>query len=189
MSLIYIIGISLSLAMDAFSVAVVTGITLTKINWRHIFRLSWHFGLFQALMPALGWLLGLSFKAYIESYDHWIAFILLCTVGLKMIIESFKKSENKKITDPTRGKTLVMLSVATSIDAFAVGLSFSLLNIPIILPCLMIGLITLMLTALGIYIGKSLRNIHIISRLAELTGGIILILIGLKILMDHGVFS
>ena len=124
MDFITLVGTAFALAMDAFAVSVASGITLKNITFRQTFRLSWHFGIFQALMPIIGWSAGISIRSYIEHFDHWIAFGLLLIVGGNMIREAFHNEEEKKQKkDPTKGTTLVMLSVATSIDALAVGLS------------------------------------------------------------------
>jgi putative Mn2+ efflux pump MntP len=185
---IELISISIALAMDAFAVAIATGVALKTVSSRQAFRLAWHFGLFQALMPIVGWYLGSVVRSEIEAYDHWIAFALLGGIGFKMIYESFGKDEDSQ-GDPTRGMTLVVLSIATSIDALAVGLSLSMLGLSIWWPALIIGIIALLFTALGLYLGKSVSKASSISGYAELFGGIVLIGIGIKILWEHGVFT
>jgi len=125
--LLTILFIAVALAMDVFAVSVVAGVTLKRIDIRQIFRMSWHFGFFQAMMPVIGWTAGLTVRSYIEKYDHWIAFILLAAVGLHMIRESFKgEDEIDRRKDPTKGIVLIILAVATSIDALAVGFTFSI---------------------------------------------------------------
>ena len=184
-----LLGIAFALAMDAFAVSVASGITLKTITPRHIFRLSWHFGFFQALMPIVGWSAGLTVRSYIEQYDHWVAFGLLLFVGGNMLREAFsQKQEDSKTNDPTRGKTLVILSVATSIDALAVGLSFSMLKISIWFPAFVIGIVAAVFTAVGIQIGRKIVKSSYLCSYAEALGGIVLIGIGLNILREHGVF-
>ena len=178
--------IALALAVDAFAVAVAAGVSLPRVTWRHTFRLAWHFGLFQAGMCLLGWLGGLSFRYLIEQFDHWLAFGLLSLVGLRMIIEALRSPhENSERKDPSRGASLVMLSVATSIDALAVGLSFSILKVAAWTPSLIIGLVAASMTILGLYLGKMAGTASRMGERAEIAGGIVLIAIGVKILADH----
>jgi len=185
--LVNIIAIAVALAMDAFAVSIAAGVTLQDVGFRRTFRLSWHFGLFQAMMPVIGWSAGLSIRIYIESYDHWVAFGLLTFVGVNMIREALKHdSDKEKKKDPTRGLTLVILSVATSIDALAVGLSIAVLNISIWTPALIIGLVAGMFTIVGLQIGKRIGSAARLSRYADIIGGIVLLAIGLKILHEHG---
>jgi putative Mn2+ efflux pump MntP len=140
--LLNISAIAVALAMDAFAVAIAAGVMLKKISFRQNFRLAWHFGLFQAIMPVLGWSAGLSIRDGIADYDHWVAFGLLAFVAQGMLRGAFKKETNEnERKDPTRGLTMVMLSVATSIDALAVGLSLSMISISIWTPALIIGLV------------------------------------------------
>src|SRR5450759_3236791 len=129
MDTITLFGIAVALAMDAFAVALATGLALSIMNGRHLFRLGFHFGLFQAMMPVIGWLAGMTIQAWIAAYAHWVAFFLLAFVGTKMIYEAFADhGEEDLIRDPTRGWSLIILSVATSIDALAVGLTLAILN-------------------------------------------------------------
>jgi len=180
-----IIIIAIGLAMDAFAVAIGSGVVIGKITGRQIFRLGFHFGLFQAFMPVLGWLAGRSIQSYIERWDHWIAFILLVIIGGKAIYSAIKRddSEHSMESDPSRGMSLVMLSVATSIDALAVGLSFAVLAMDIWYPCLIIGVITAALTVLGMFLGSRLGARF--GRKMEIVGGLVLIFIGFKILIEH----
>ncbi len=181
--------IALALAVDAFAVALATGVSLPRVSPRHTFRLSWHFGLFQGGMAVIGWASGLTFRARIEAFDHWLAFILLFLVGARMIHEAWNNGDEKKaLTDPTRGWSLVMLSVATSIDALAVGLSFAIIQADILLPALVIGIVASLLTALGLHLGKMVRHAERLGTTVEICGGLVLIGIGIKILFDHGVF-
>ena len=147
-------------------------------------RVSIAFGLFQALMPVLGWLLGLTIAELIAAYDHWIAFALLAIVGGRMIWQSFgKKEDNSENTDISKGFLLLVLSVATSIDALAVGLTFAVIEISILPASLLIGIVAFISTALGFSLGKKIG--HLVGKRAEAIGGIILIGIGIKILLSH----
>ncbi len=183
-----ILLLAVALAMDAFAVAVAAGFQLRELNGRHIFRLSWHFGLFQALMPVIGWLSGKAVVSRIEAYDHWAAFILLCWIGANMIRESFDTHTSTPPKDPTRGKRLVLLSVATSMDALAVGFSLAALKVSIVLPVAVIGVVALAFTWAGLVLGNRILSSGKIGKQAELMGGGILILIGVKILHEHNVF-
>jgi manganese efflux pump family protein len=190
MDFITLMGTAIALAMDAFAVAVASGVSLKAVSPRQTFRLAWHFGLFQALMPILGWSGGLTVRSLIEHYDHWVAFVLLALVGGHMIWEALEKEkELQPKNDPTKGLRLVMLSVATSIDALAIGLSLSLLKISIWLPALVIGLVATVATAAGLHLGKKAGSSSHLSSYAEVTGGLVLIAIGLKVLYEHGVFA
>jgi len=182
-----LIGIAMALAMDAFAVALGAGLTLSPLSGRHLFRLGFHFGLFQALMPILGWLAGMTVQHWIAAYDHWIAFGLLGFVGGKMIWEAFKEEEGEDATDPTRGLTLVMLSIATSIDALAVGLSLAMLGISIWVPSLVIGLVAGAFTVAGMLLGRRLGAMW--GRGVEVFGGLVLCGIGIKILLEHTVLG
>lgn len=187
MHFVNISAIAVALAMDAFAVSIATGVSLKDVSFRQTFRLSWHFGLFQALMPIIGWRVGLSIHTRIESYDHWVAFSLLSFVGINMIRKTFQhdKYEGQK-KDPTKGMTLVMLSVATSIDALAVGLSISMLNVSIWTTALIIGIVAGIFTIIGLQIGKRIGSVVRLSLYTETIGGIVLLAIGLNILHEHG---
>ncbi len=187
MHFVNISAIAVALAMDAFAVSIATGVSLKDVSFRQTFRLSWHFGLFQALMPIIGWRAGLSIHTRIESYDHWVAFSLLSFVGINMIRKTFQqdKYEGQK-KDPTKGLTLVVLSVATSIDALAVGLSISMLNVSIWTPALVIGIVAGIFTIIGLQIGKRIGSVMRLSLYTEAIGGIVLLAIGLNILHEHG---
>jgi manganese efflux pump family protein len=175
--------IAVALGMDAFSVAIGVGATGGDVSWRRRLRLSFHFGLFQFLMPVAGWAAGRTVSGFISEYDHWIAFLLLAYVGGKMIWESFHEKEKGELSDPTRGWTLLMLSVATSIDALAVGFSLALLKVSIWYPSLIIGVVAFVMTVVGISFGEKLGKIF--GKRVEAAGGLILIAIGLKILYEH----
>jgi putative Mn2+ efflux pump MntP len=183
MSTLTLIGIALGLAMDAFAVAIGAGLQLCGATPRQVFRLAWHFGLFQALMPIIGWLAGRTVSEYIEPVDHWIAFGLLAFIGGKMIYEAFQHDEEAEACDPTKGWRMVMLSVATSIDALAVGLSLALLGTSIWWPALVIGVVAGVMTIIGMELGK--RFGALLGRRMEVVGGLILIGIGVKILVEH----
>jgi len=182
-----VLGIAVALAMDALAVALAAGVSLKTVSFRQTFRLAWHFGLFQALMPVIGWGGGLTVRSYIEQYDHWIAFGLLALVGGNMLKEAFEKNDGQhRHRDPTRGLTMVMLATATSIDALAVGLSLSMLNVSIWMPAAVIGVVALVFTAAGMHIGRLISSAPRFSNYAEAGGGIVLFVIGFKILHDHG---
>ncbi|MFC1515866.1 manganese efflux pump MntP family protein [Thermodesulfobacteriota bacterium] len=187
MQFINISAIAVALAMDAFAVSIATGVILKDVSFRQTFRLSWHFGLFQAMMPVIGWAAGLSVRVYIEQFDHWVAFGLLAFVGGNMIRGAFQNDEDdKEPKDPTRGMTLVMLSVATSIDALAVGLSLSILNVSIWAPALVIGIVAGTFTIIGLQIGRRIGSLTRLRHYVEAMGGIVLVVIGIKILHEHG---
>lgn len=183
MELISIIGIAVGLAMDAFSVCIASGMVIEKVTFRHYFRLSFHFGLFQFFMPIIGYFAGIYIEKWVSSYDHWIAMALLSIVGLKMIKESFSAEENEIIKDPSRGWSLVILAVATSIDALAVGLSIGLLGKPILFPSAIIGITCAFFSIFGIAIGK--RAGAFLGKKVEFIGGLILVAIGIKIVFEH----
>jgi putative Mn2+ efflux pump MntP len=171
--------------MDAFAVSLGLGLSLKPATGSQTFRLAFHFGLFQFLMPVAGWAAGETLIRHIEKYDHWVACALLLGVGGKMIFESLRpeKESGTKRSDPTKGVSLLVLSVATSLDALAVGLSLAALHVAIIFPAVVIGVVAFAMTVLGMKIGPALGKV--IGRRAELLGGIILILIGIKILANH----
>jgi putative Mn2+ efflux pump MntP len=178
-----LILIAVGLSMDAFAVAVACSISLQRVSKRQIFRFGFHFGLFQALMPVIGWNLGRVAVEFVAAWDHWLAFGLLVFVGGKAIYEAIwgDEEDEKKNADPTRGWSLVMLSFATSIDALAVGLSLAMLGEAIYQPALVIGLITGTLTTIGMLLGSRVGARF--GKGMEILGGVILIGIGLKILL------
>lgn len=190
MTLPNIILIAIALAMDALAVSIAVGMKLKKTGFRQVFRLSWHFGLFQALMPVIGWAAGRSLFPYIEKFDHWVAFGLLFLVGANMIKEalSLEDTSDETPSDPTKGLSLVVLSIATSIDALAVGFSISMVNTSIFFPAAVIGIVAGTFTIFGMYAGRTIGTMPKISTWAEIGGGIVLWLIGINILFDHGVF-
>jgi putative Mn2+ efflux pump MntP len=186
MKLINIIAIAVALSMDAFAVSVTTGAILKQVSARQTFRLSWHFGLFQAMTPVIGWSAGLSVRTLIESYDHWVAFGLLAFVGTHMIREALRpRIPDETEKDPTKGITLIMLSVATSIDALAIGFGLSMLNLNIWISAVIIGLVAGLVTMVGIHLGEKLGYVSLLSRCSGVVGGIILLAIGVNILREH----
>ena len=189
--MIAILLIGVSLSMDALAISIANGVTLKPFRLRDAMWMGLYFGFFQFLMPVIGWALGLTVRGFIESWDHWIAFALLAWIGGNMIRGGGDDSEDGEScsVDPTKGRKLLILAVATSIDALAVGLSFSLLNINVWGPSTLIGVVCAVITALGLLAGKGLAHADIFGRRAELVGGCVLIGIGLKILYEHGVLS
>lgn len=176
-------GLAFGLAMDALAVAIAVGLTLGEVTGRQTFRLAFHFGLFQFLMPLLGWAAGTGLTHWIAHYDHWLAFLVLAYVGGRMIWEARKPKEIRFPSDPTRGWMLVTLSVATSLDAFAVGLGWGMVEENLWLGAIVIGVVAGLMTMLGLRYGSRLGARW--GRRAETAGGLLLVLIGLKILLEH----
>lgn len=187
MGLLTTLFMGFALAMDAFAVSITKGITLRKINTFISFKIAFFFGAFQAIMPLIGWLLGIKFQSYITAIDHWIALFLLSFIGLKMIFEAYEDNNNPEISvtceNELNNKELIILSIATSIDALAVGISFAFLNVNIFPLCLSIGIITFILCFIGVMVGSFLGQIF--KNYSQIVGGIILILIGINILNKH----
>lgn len=185
MGLIELLFISVALSMDAFAVAVCKGLNMKKVDYKQTVIIAGFFGGFQGLMPLIGWALGKQFEQYIVKFDHWIAFILLGAIGIQMILETFNHEEEACISESNLDiKELFMLAIATSIDALAIGITFALIpDTNIVLSVLLIGIITFILSLLGVIIGNKF-GVRYKSK-AELAGGIILILIGVKILLEH----
>ena len=175
--------IAIGLAMDCFAVSLCIGTGSMEKTKRNIFRIAFHFGLFQGGMTFLGWLAGGTIVNLISRYDHWIAFVLLAWVGIHMILEGVSKKEEEVAGNPSKGASLIMLSVATSIDALAVGLSLALVDGSILFSSLVIGITSLVLSILGLYIGGRLGKKF--GKRMELLGGIILIGIGLRVFLSH----
>ena len=180
---LFLIGVGLS--ADAFSVSVCKGLNMRKLNLGHAYIIALFFGGFQALMPLIGYLLGTSFSEYIEAFDHWIAFVLLAFIGGKMVIEAVKEKddEDEEKTDVLKMGELTVLAVATSIDALAVGITFAFLKVNIFFSILIIGVTTFGLSLGGVILGNRFGAKY--KNKAEIAGGVILILIGLKILLEH----
>lgn len=186
MELITIIVIAIGLAMDAFVVSIVSGSAYKQLHVKHALRMALFFGAFQAFMPLIGSLAGLGLKDYIADYDHWVAFALLAAVGGKMIYESFKIKSIEDNPDPSNIFVLLVLSIATSIDALAIGITLSLIISSVTLAVIIIGLITFALSYAGVLIGKEFG--HFFENRIEALGGLVLIGIGIKILCEHLLF-
>ncbi len=181
--------LALALAMDAFAVSISTGLKM-RCTRADVFRMSFMFGLFQFLMPVIGWFLGLSVRSYIEAYDHWVAFILLAFIGGRMVLESLRGKEDGQCSNPTRGLTLLLLAIATSLDAMAVGISMAMLKVDIWWAATVIGLVCFVVSAFGMRIGLFIKGAgEKLGQKANIIGGLVLIAIGLKILYEHGVFG
>jgi len=178
-----IILIALGLSMDAFAVSISSGLAIKNLKINNAFIIAASFGLFQAVMPLLGWIAGLSLRYLITEIDHWVAFILLSFIGCKMIYESFRLDPSRKKIDPTNLYVLLILSIATSIDALVVGISFAFIKIFIITTIIIIGTVTFLLSFVGVYVGNRFGNFS--EKKIEALGGLILIGIGIKILFDH----
>ena len=182
MGCLEIILISIGLAMDAFAVSVCKGVQIKKLDYNKMIIVGLYFGSFQAIMPTIGYLLGTTFDDLVTQIDHWIAFVLLSFIGLKMIKETLKKEESN-INEKLDLKTMLVLAIATSIDALAVGITFAFLNVNLILSILIIGIITFLISIIGVKIGNKFGNKY--EKKAEFVGGLILILLGFKILLEH----
>ena len=174
--------IALSMAMDAFAVSLGSGVKIGP-GPRPLFRIAFHFGLFQALLPILGWLFGNTIEPLVKGFDHWIAFGLLAFVGIRMIRSGLSKNEEEIVKDPSRGWTMVMLSIAVSIDALAVGLSLAFLGVSIWTPALIIGLVTGALSLIGLRVGNGVGKRF--GKLVEVLGGLVLVGIGVRIVVSH----
>ncbi len=181
MTIAELLLIAVGLSMDAFAVSVCKGLSVPKLSVRHALLTGLYFGGFQFLMPLIGWLLGYRFEALIVSVDHWIAFVLLGLIGGNMVRESFSDAE--KLDDDFGFRTMLLLAIATSIDALAVGVTFAFLTVRILPAAGLIGVVTFVLSAVGVYIGHIFGARYKAG--AERVGGIILILMGIKILLEH----
>ena len=173
---------ALGLAMDAVAVAIASGLSVKVLRWQDALKMALFFGVFQALMPLGGYFVGALFANVLAAYDHWIAFVLLSALGVKMILES-KNAAEEKVASPFRNNKLLILSIATSLDAFAVGISFSLLEISLIETVTIIGVVTFLLCLPAVWFGARLGKS--MAKRAEIFGGLVLILIGSKILIEH----
>lgn len=180
MDFISILFLAIGLAMDAFSVSITKGLVM-KSNVKHFLIIALFFGVFQAIMPIGGWISGIQLQAFVSTFAPWIAFILLSLIGIKMIYESFSDEEDNDGNFSL--KEIFILAIATSIDAFVVGITFAFLNTPILEPVLIIGAVTFIMSFIGIYIGKNVG--HLFENKIEILGGLILIGIGLKILLEN----
>lgn len=183
MALSTLILIAIGLSMDALAVSISSGLSIPDVNRSHGLRIGFSFGLFQAVMPVAGWLAGTTMRVYIERVDHWIAFGLLALVGSRMIYEALTGHDTGKPVNAAEPKMLLLLSLATSIDAMAVGLSFAILHVPLFPAVVIIGFTTFLFSGAGVYLGK--RAAAHTGTYVEILGGLILIGIGLKILFEH----
>ena len=183
MSIIEIALIGVGLAMDAFAVSICKGLAMRRMNYKKAIIIAAFFGVFQALMPALGYVLGTTFANKIAAIDHWIAFILLALIGANMIKEALSSDDDECQDDSLRFGDLIMLSIATSIDALAVGITFAFFNVSLLLSVSMIGIITFIICVIGVKVGNVFGEKY--KSKAELAGGLILIVMGAKILIDH----
>lgn len=174
---------AVGLAMDAFAVSIGAGLAVRSVTPRHVFRIGWHFGLFQFMMPVIGWYAGLKVSGYMADWDHWVACSLLVFIGGKMLYEALRHEQRRVRSDPTRGWMLVALSLATSIDALAVGLSMAFLEVTIWVPAVVAGGVAGGFSAIGILFANKVLGRF--DRLAEVLGGLTLIGIGVRILLDH----
>ena len=177
-----ILIIAFGLALDSFSVSIANGVATKTFKISKALTIALFFGLFQGLMPIFGWLAGEYIADYISAFDHWVAFALLTIIGVKMIYESIRNKPAKFLRAYTL-KVILVLSIATSIDALAVGLSFSFLDVSIFFPAIIIGVITFFLSFFGVYVGGKFGKV--LKNRIEILGGLILIIIGLKILLEH----
>lgn len=177
---ILLLGVGLS--MDAFAVSICKGLSMKKMSWKKAIIIALYFGVFQAIMPIIGYFLGNTFENFVTSFDHWIAFILLALIGGNMIKESFDNEDDKK-NDKVDFKTMIILAVATSIDALAVGITFAFFNVNLLLASFIIGIVTFTISCFGVKIGNRFGDKY--QNKAELMGGVILVLLGTKILLEH----
>lgn len=177
-----ILLIALGLAMDSFSVSIANGLSSKIFDFQKALTMALFFGFFQAVMPLIGWITGLTIAEVISGFDHWVAFGLLCVVGLRMIYEAIHQDSASLITS-FNVRVILILAVATSIDALAVGLSLSLLQVELWIPSIVIGVVTFFLSFLGVFLGGKFGEI--LKNKVEVLGGIILIIIGLRILLEH----
>jgi putative Mn2+ efflux pump MntP len=182
MTLFTLFILAIGLSFDTFAISISSGIARKQIVFWEAFIVASVFAFFQAIMPVIGWLGGLSIKNFIEPIDHWIAFCLLCIIGIKMIIESFEKV-GKKEFNPLNPKVMVVMAIATSIDALAVGVSFAIIEVNMIFAFLIIGFVTFIVAMLGMLFGKKIGDK--LGRRMEIVGGLILVAIGCKIIMEH----
>lgn len=183
MDVLTIFLIAIGLSFDTFAVSVSSGLLKKEIVFFNAVKIAIILAFFQGLMPVVGWMAGLIIKDFVSSIDHWVAFGLLAILGTKMIWESFKPEDAKKDVDPLKIKIIITMAIATSIDALVVGISFSLIDIPIILSIIIIGAVTFIVSMLGILFGK--KTAGALGKKMEILGGVILIGIGLKILIQH----
>lgn len=178
-----LIVLSLGLGMDALAVSICKGLSMKKMNWKKALIIGLYFGGFQAIMPVLGYSLSKGFENFVTSIDHWIAFILLSIIGGKMVKDAFSPENSENCNEDVGFKTMIVLAIATSIDALAVGITFAFLNVNLILAIALIGSITFFLSMIGTKVGNVFGDRY--ENKAELLGGVILIFLGIKILLEH----
>lgn len=183
MEFITVILIAIGLAMDAVAVSVSSGAVIQDLKIKNALKIALFFGLFQTIMPIIGWFAGSSMRGFITGIDHFIAFGLLFLIGIKMIGESFKTPEERKGQDPLNNYTLFILAIATSIDALAVGITFGFLQLSLLISVIIIGAITFILSFVAVYVGRRFGGFF--GKKVEIVGGLILIGIGVKILIEH----
>lgn len=182
MGITEIVLIAIGLAMDAFAVSICKGLSMKKMNWRKAIIVGAYFGVFQGLMPIIGYFLGTTFETFVTKIDHWIAFGLLVFIGINMLKEAFS-TETENCNDKVDFKTMIVLAIATSIDALAVGITFAFLGVNILSSAVIIAIITFLVCVIGVKIGNKFGDKY--ERKAETVGGLILILMGIKILLEH----
>lgn len=182
MTLLEILLIAIGLAMDAFAVSICKGISLKKMNWKKAIIIALYFGIFQALMPIVGYMVGSAFELFVTKVDHWIAFALLTIIGANMLKEAFAK-DTDNLNENVDFKTMIILAIATSIDALAVGITFAFLQANIVISSAIIGIVTFIISIIGVKIGNKFGDKY--ERNAEVVGGFILIFMGIKILLEH----
>ncbi|MBI9064117.1 MAG: manganese efflux pump [Marinilabiliaceae bacterium] len=183
MEFLTLLMLAIALAMDSFAVSISAGLSLKYFQLKAMGKISVFFAVFQGLMPVIGWFLGRTFESYIKSFDHWVAFVLLSFIGGKMVYEALKHESEAPCINPHCNKTITTLAIATSIDALAVGISFSLLGVEILFPAIVIGITTFIFAFAGLTLGIRLGSVF--KNKIELIGGLILIGIGIKILLEH----
>ena len=187
MDCLSVVLVAVGLAMDAFAVSICKGLAIKGLSWRHAFIIGLWFGGFQALMPVIGYYLGATFSGFITAYDHWVVFAILGLIGANMIREALS-DEEEAIDGDIGMRTMILLAIATSIDALAVGLSFSMIGVSVWGPAVVIGLVCAGLTALGVWLGALLGRSDLLGGKASCFGALVLIGLGVKILHEHGVF-
>lgn len=183
MGIIEILLLGISLSMDAFAVSICKGLSMKKINWKKGIIIGLYFGLFQALMPVIGYCLGSAFESFVTSIDHWIAFVLLSLIGGNMIKEAFGGDEKENCNDSIDFRIMIVLAITTSIDALSVGITFAFLDVNLLLAIILIGLTTFTISLIGVKIGNQFGSKY--ENKAQIAGGVVLILIGIKILLEH----
>ncbi|MCL0062720.1 manganese efflux pump MntP family protein [Peptococcaceae bacterium] len=184
MDLLTISVIAVGLAMDAFAVSVVSGFSIKNLKTANAFKIAMFFGMFQFFMPLVGWKLSINFTDFTHTVSHWVAFLILSFIGCKMLYKALKEEEHRAERNPLDTKVLFVLSIATSIDALAVGVSFAVLEVAVLVPAIIIGLITFCICFAAVFLGNKF-GARVPSDKIEIAGGIMFIMIGLKILLKH----